>query len=173
MDYSTRPKPTGHSEYHQAFINKAPDGDITELLTQQVDSFSEFVNSIPSDQSGVVHSPYGWSVRQVVEHCLDTERVFGYRMLRFGAGDKTALPSWEQDDYAAADYGPNADLKQLADEFCWQRKSNIGLLRRMSPEAWEEIGTADEKQVAVRSMAWLLAGHLIHHVDILKQRLAT
>ena len=171
VDFSQRPSPEHHSEYHETLVAKVPDGDILDRLSEQIMTFAGFTASIPINQTDVVHPPYGWSIRQVIEHSLDAERVFGYRMLRFANGDTTELPGWDENVYAVSGYGPTADLNELAAEFVALRQANICLMKRLSPKTWDMVGIADERSFSVRTLAWLMAGHLIHHVDILKQRL--
>ena len=167
-----RPIEAEHSKYHQTLISLVS-GDILATLEQQADSIPAFVHSIPSESSDIVHAPYGWTVRQVIEHCIDAERVFGYRILRFATGECVDLPGWDENFYAASGCGPHADLDALADEYVATRRSNIALVRRLASEAWDRAGTADGNPYSVRSIIWLMAGHWIHHEAILRKRLAT
>lgn len=166
-----RPAAAEHSEYHQTLISLVT-GDLLETLQQQIDSIPQFVKSIPAEASDVVHAPYGWTVRQVVEHCIDAERVFGYRVLRFSTGEIVELPGWDENFYATSNYGPNADLAALADEYVAVRQANLLLIKRLNESAWDNSGVADGNPYSVRSIAWLMAGHWIHHETILRSRLA-
>lgn len=172
MDLRQRPGEGECSGYHVEYVAKVPDGDILETLRAQGQSITEFIRGIDSSLRDVIHPPYGWSIRQVLEHCIEAERVFGYRILRFATGDKTELPGWDENAYADADYGPHADLPALADEYGWVRSGNVALLSRLSEEAWNEVGSADQKNVSVRALAWLMAGHWLHHEAILRSRLS-
>ncbi len=172
MDRSQRPTNDECFSYNRDYVAKVPDGDILETLRAQADSIPGFIRNIPCEASDVVHSPYTWTVRQVVEHCVDAERVFGYRALRFACGDATPLPGWEETRYAAAGYGPVADLDGLADEFAHLRTANICLLSRLCDPSWSIIGVADNRKASVRTLAWLMAGHWLHHQAILRIRLA-
>lgn len=165
-----RPTADSCSEYHYGLISRVPDGDILERLTAQLSELQPFMESLPESESGTVHAPYGWTVRQVIEHCLDAERVFGYRALRFAAGDTTDLPGWDENHFAACGYGPQATLFDLGQEFTALRAANIALLSRLLPEAWDRSGTADDRTVSVRILAWLMAGHWLHHHQILLKR---
>jgi len=170
-DLSQRPTEQDCSEYHIGLINRVPDGDILELLTSQLSELQGFADAIPASEADVVHIPYGWTVRQVIEHSLDAERVFGYRALRFAAGDQTDLPGWDENMFADCGYGSGADISTLAQEFSAVRAANIALLNRLIPEAWDRRGTADGNPVTVRVLAWLMAGHWMHHQQILRKRL--
>jgi hypothetical protein len=171
LDLWQRPTAPECSDYHIGLINRVPDGDILELLTNQLSELQGFADSIPEDQAAVVHPPYGWTVRQVIEHCVDAERVFGYRTLRFASGDTTDLPGWDENTYASCGYGPDADVSALAQEFTAIRAANIALLGRLTADAWDRRGTADGNPVSVRVLAWLMAGHWMHHQQILMKRL--
>ena len=109
-------------------------------------------------------------MRQVVEHISDAERVFGYRAWRIAAGDPTGLPGWDEQFISSTDYGP-ADAEAMAAEFLGLRASNLHLLRRIEESRWSNQGIADSMPLSVRAIAFLMAGHLIHHQDILQQRL--
>ena len=170
---SKRPTSSEQSEYHQTLTALVPDGPILQTLVDQVGEIATFLEStIPEDQVGVVHPPYGWSVRQVIEHCIDAERVFGYRVLRLATDEKVDLPGWDENHYAACGYGPNADMHALSAEYQALRGANLALLDRLEDAAWDRMGTADNKPFSVRTIAWLMAGHWIHHKTILEKRLA-
>ena len=171
MNLAQRPSDEECFDYHRDYVAKVPDGDILETLSKQSPEVDQFIRNIDFDQWEVVHEPYGWKVRIVIEHCCDAERVFGYRILRFGTGDKTDLPGWDEQHYAACEYSNSPTPKALAEEFSSIRQGNLRLLERLKPECWDQLGTADGRGVSVRTAAWLMAGHWIHHEAILKQRL--
>ena len=171
MDFAQRPGDHECFDYLRDYVAKVPDGNIIETLEQQLDTAVELMRSIPADQFEVVHEPYGWKIRTVLEHCCDAERVFGYRVLRFGAGDPVELPGWDQDIYAGSDHSAPSGVDDLLEEFAGLRKSNLSLLKRLSPQAFDEIGVADGRKVSVRTLAWVMAGHWIHHEVILEKRL--
>ena len=172
MDRSQRPTNHEAFSFNRDYVAKVPDGDILATLREQCDSIPAFIRSLPSEVADVVHPPYGWSIRQVVEHCVDAERLFGYRALRFASGDTTHLPGWDEVTIAAEDYGPGADFAGLADEFAALRRSNICLLSRLREQSWGIIGIADNRKASVRTIAWLMAGHWLHHYAILESRLS-
>lgn len=94
MDLSRRPNETEVFSYQRNYVAKVPDGDILSTLEHQAQTVSQFVRDIPASELEVVHSPYGWSVRTVIEHCCDAERVFGYRALRFATGEAVLYRTW-------------------------------------------------------------------------------
>ncbi len=172
MDLSIRPGENECFDYHRDYVAKVPDGSILATLEQQIASMTQFIGGIPESQWEVVHAPYGWSIRTVIEHCCDAERVFGYRALRFATGDKTDLPGWDENHYAACGYSKQVPLVELAVEMASIRMGNLRLLSRLTDGAWAQLGTADGRGVSVRTLAWLMAGHWLHHEAILRVRLA-
>lgn len=171
MDLSTRPSDNECFDYHRNYVALVPDGNILRTLEQQISPLTRFIGGIKSDQWDVVHPSYGWAVHTVIEHCCDAERVFGYRALRFATGDKTDLPGWDENRYASCGYCQTVTAIELAVEMSAIRLSNLRLLSRLTESAWSEQGTADGRTVSVRTLAWLMAGHWLHHEAILKKRL--
>jgi hypothetical protein len=171
MDFSQRPGDHECFDYHRDYVGKVPDGNILDTLKKQLETVPEFIANLPADQLEIVHPPFGWKIRTVVEHCCDAERVFGYRALRFAAGDKTELSGWDENHFAACGYGDAKSSEQLASEFASSRSSNLALLCRLRVSAYDEIGVADGRKTSVRTIAWLMAGHWLHHEEILRKRL--
>lgn len=172
IDFAKRPDETECFDYHRDYVGNVPDGSILETLKDQECAARSLIQSVAPEQFEVVHAPYGWTVRTVIEHCCDAERVFGYRLLRFAVGDTTDLPGWDENHYATCGYSENVSQQLLADEFSGLRKSNVALIQRLKPECWERQGSADGRSVSVRALAWLMAGHWLHHEKILRKRLA-
>ncbi|MEO2018140.1 MAG: DinB family protein [Fuerstiella sp.] len=171
MDLSQRPGDHECFDFHRDYVGQVPDGNILDTLNEQSQTVPEFIANLPAEQLEIVHAPFGWKIRTVVEHCCDAERVFGYRVLRFAAGDMTELPGWDENHYAGSGYGDATGTQQLADEFRNSRKSNLALLRRLRSSAFDEIGVADGRRMSVRAITWLMAGHWLHHEKILIKRL--
>lgn len=171
MNLHQRPDDTECFGYHRDYVAKVPDGNIVELLERQLQTVPSFIEAIAEQQWEVVHAPYKWSVRTVIEHCCDAERVFGYRSLRFSTGDSTDLPGWDENHYAACGYSKPLSARELAEEFRCLRTGNLQLLKRIDERCWSHIGTADGRKMSVRTIAWLMAGHWLHHANILQERL--
>ncbi len=171
MDLQRRPSDQECFDYHRDYVAKVGDGNILDTLTAQALDAPDFIRRIPTDQWTVVHPPYGWKVCTVIEHCCDAERVFGYRILRFATGDATELPGWDENFYAASGYSRPASMAALAEEFSFLRQSNLRLLERLADASWDRIGVAEGRRTSVRTLAWLMAGHWLHHRAILALRL--
>jgi hypothetical protein len=159
--------------FHRDYVAGVPDGNILKTLETQIEKIQSRIRSIPSKQAETIHPPYGWTVRQVIEHCVNAERVFGYRAMRFAAGDTTDLPGWDEDHYAECGFGMHCSVDDLCVEFVALRRANIALLGRLTESAWDATGTAEGRKMSVRTLAWLMAGHWLHHDRILTKRLGS
>ena len=111
-----------------------------------------------------------WSIREIVGHLIDGERVFGYRAFCIARGEKQNLPGFEQNDYILTAPYDRIDLEDLLAELRLARLSNIAMLRNLDEESWMRIGTANENQVSVRALAFIMAGHARHHMGVLRER---
>jgi hypothetical protein len=157
------------SDYHRGLLSKVAGEDAIAVLDDQLHWICELAGHVCTEQVDKIHSPYTWTVRQVIAHCTDAERVFGYRMLRAAAGDTTPLSSWDENAYADARFGLGT-FSNLISELGTLRQSNIYLLRRLEPRAWDRQVKIDAQPISVRAMAWITAAHLAHHLGIIEQR---
>lgn len=170
---SRRPLPEeydGH-EYADRLIGRVEGECVLKVLDAQLTPLCEIACGIGTDQIDTVHPPYGWTIRQVYTHVADSERVFGYRMLRFAAGDPTELPGFDENAYVASRFGLSGKLSRLIEEIGWLRQANLLMLKRLRPPAWERYGVAEGRRINVRALAWLAAGHLQHHLQIIQKRI--
>jgi hypothetical protein len=165
-----RPLPAESAPYFAKYINLVPDGDIVETLERQRAATLPLLQGISGQQSLHRYAADKWSIREVLGHISDTERVFSYRALVFARGDQSPLPSFEQDDYirgAAFDRVPWADLMA---EFEQVRRATIALFKGLTPEAWQRQGVASGNPMTARAAAWIIAGHELHHLAALRER---
>ena len=167
---SRRPSRTEFtSDYHEGLIEQVQGDCVLHALDRQLFWLCELASHLSTEQIDKIHPPYGWTVRQVFEHCADAERVFGYRMLRLAAGDSTPLPGWSENDYADARFGLGT-FSGLVSEMGQLRQANVNLLRRILPQAWDRAAEVDGGRINVRAIAWVAAGHLQHHLRIVEKR---
>ncbi|TWT81824.1 DinB superfamily protein [Planctomycetes bacterium CA13] len=157
------------SPYQRQLIDKVEGECVVEASNAQMYTLCEMASNICPEQVDKVHAPYQWTIRQVLEHCANAERVFGYRMMRIAAGDSTELVGWDENAYANSRFGLGS-FGLLISEIGSLRQANLLLLRRITPKAWDRMGTADGQQVSVRTVAWIAAGHLQHHMEIIAKR---
>ena len=167
-----QPKPDEYAAFYAGYVNLVPEEDVLSVLQTQLHTVSEFWRTIPESAATVVHQPYTWNVRQVLDHLTDGERIFGYRLLRIARGDATALPGFDEHFYADASEESAAPLADIADMFAALRQANILLLKNLPEVAWTRMGTMSDTVISVRALAFILAGHVRHHDAILRKRLS-
>jgi hypothetical protein len=165
-----RPQASEYAPYQAGYVASVPDGDIFEILSRQRVEFPEFLRSFGEPRGGYRYAPGKWSIKEMVGHVNDTERVFAYRALRFARGDETPLPSFEQDDYVRTGGFDVRTLASLADEFSHLRAGTLDLFYHLDAGALARQGTASGFAVSVRAMAFVIAGHVAHHERILRER---
>lgn len=168
---SVRPKDDEYDHYYNTYVSKVPDGNIVQRLREQLTEIEKLLGPIAEEITMQIHAPYTWTIKQVTGHLIDAERIFADRLHRFAMGDTQAQPGMDQDVYvASADYN-SVSLRGLIDELLYCRQANLLLIQRLTPAAWERRGVASGCEVTVRALAWMLAGHIIHHGRIVEQRL--
>ena len=150
----------------------APEVDTLAALRVEGEFTHAFIAGIPESEAGTVHAPYSWTVRQVVGHLIDTERILGYRTLRIARGDATELPGFDENAYADAASGDTHALAELAAEFAAVRSSHLSLLGHLGADAWGRGGLVSGRAMTVRDLARTILGHERHHLAILRRRLA-
>lgn len=165
-----RPGTDEYAPYYGTYIGKVPDGDLRAMLASQLVETLALVRSIPESRGGHRYAPDKWSIKGVLGHLADSERIFSYRALRIGRGDTTPLPGFEQDDYVPMGNFDARTLRDLADELAAVRQATLHLFAHLDQAAFERRGTASGKPVSVRALAYIIAGHELHHVGILKTR---
>jgi hypothetical protein len=168
----SRPDPTEYAPYYEKYIALVPEDDILEAMKSAVETGVAFLAGVSESEASVCHPPYTWTIKQVVGHLTDSERVFGYRALRFARGDSTPLPGFDENAYAKAIRLDDIPLVELVAEFASLRRSHVGLFEHFPDEAWQRRGLANNAEISVRALAYILIGHERHHVAILRKRLS-
>ena len=165
-----RPEPGEYAPFYETYVSKVPVGDvIAQLESQRLQTAQLFAASTERD-GNFRYAPDKWTIKEVVGHLSDTERVFSYRAMRIGRGDQTPLPPFDQNDYVKNGNFGEQSLADLVSEFGIVRTATLALLRSFNAEAWARRGTASNNPVTVRALAFIIAGHELHHREILKER---
>lgn len=167
---SNFPEQMEYSAYYEKYVSLVPKGDILATLEQQLHASLALLQNISEDRAGTRYAPGKWSIKELVGHVIDGERIFAYRALRFARGDQTPLPGFEQDDYVRHARFDACSLEDLRREFEHVRRANIYLFRHLDEAAWQRRGTASDAEVSVRALAHIMAGHEKHHMEILRTR---
>jgi len=166
----SRPEPSEFNPYYQQYVALVPDGDLATLLATQIDSTLTLLAGLDEAQANHRYAPDKWSVKQVVEHMTDVERVMAYRAFRFSRGDETELPGFEENDYARAGRAAHRSLADLAGAFAHLRASTVDLFSAMDETMGARSGSANGASITARAIGYIIAGHERHHVAILKER---
>jgi hypothetical protein len=168
----TRPEPTEYASFYAGYVAHVPEGDILTALESQIASFRTQMDAIPESRGGHRYQPGKWSLREVVGHISDGERVFAYRALRFARADSTPLPGFEENEYMLHSPFDRCRLADLVDEWEHLRRANLHLFRNLDPAAWARVGEASDNPVSVRAIAYILVGHARHHLETIRTRYA-
>lgn len=165
-----RPGPGEYADFYAGYIAAMPSGDVLEILERQKDQLRQFAETIAPDRETFRYAPGKWSLREVVGHLIDSERVFSYRALCFSRGDDTPLPGFDENFYVANADFDSRTLQSLIEELTLLRSANVLLFRSLTPEDLARVGVANTHPVSVRALAFILAGHLQHHFNVLRDR---
>lgn len=168
-----RPEPSEYAEYYERYVSLVTDGDIATTLVDQPAEIRSVLADVPEEKGVFAYADGKWTIKELLSHVIDGERIFAYRALRISRGDKTPIEGFEQDDYIATSNANNRTFKDLIDEFALERQANLHLVNNISDAASQQMGTASEKPVSARAIAYIMAGHVRHHIDILKERYLT
>jgi hypothetical protein len=167
---TARPAPTEYAPFYETYVSRVPEEEILPALASQVVEIRRFAAAVPAEREGHRYAPGKWSVREVLGHLADGERLFGYRALCIGRGDRQPLPGFDEQAYMADSGFDQVRLADLAEDFAAARESNLRMLSRFAPDAWRRVGTANSVPVSARALAWIMAGHVRHHLAVLQGR---
>ncbi|MBI3651013.1 MAG: DinB family protein [Acidobacteria bacterium] len=165
-----KPLESEYAPYYGQYVALVPEGKIVEILEQQLEASLALWQTIAAEQGGYRYAPDKWSIKELLGHLTDSERVFAFRVLRFGRNDAQPIEGFEQDDYIANADFDNQSLSALVKEFVAVRQATIYLLRHLPEAAWTRSGVASNNSVSVRALAYIIAGHELHHLNILRER---
>lgn len=168
-----KPKPGEFEPYYATYIDAVREGDLLRLLEEQAGEMADLLRAFGEIRGTYRYAPDKWSVKEVLGHITDTERVFAYRALRFARADATPVPGFEQDGYVVAAGFDRRTLADLAEEFAAVRKATIELFAGLDAPALMRAGVASGFPMTVRAAAWIIAGHEQHHARILRERYLT
>lgn len=167
---SSRPQADEYAGFFARYVDRVPDGDIVTILESQGNATQKLLASIGEEKAAYRYGPDKWSIKQVVGHMADAERVFQYRLVAIARGEKQSLPGFEENDYVEAANFDAQSLADLAEGFAATRRATVALARSLDEEAWNRRGVANKNAISARAIAWVTAGHERHHVSILQER---
>ena len=165
-----RPDASEHATCYAGYIAAVADGDIVSRLREHGRALAEALAAVPDAREGFRYAEGKWTIRDVVGHIVDAERIFAYRALRLARGDATPLAGFDEGAYAAVSNASMRPLAELRAELLAVRESTVSLLASLDDVAWTRGGNANGQPISVRALAWIAAGHAMHHHRILSER---
>jgi hypothetical protein len=167
-----RPAETEYDAFYKGYLALVTEADIMALLAGQCEDVAAAARAFSPDRENHAYGPEKWTVREIFGHLNDAERVFGYRAVCIGRGDKASFPGFDEQVYVARSRFSTVPLGDLVEEFALLRKANLAAFRRHDDAAWDERGTANNNPVTVRAIPFIMAGHVKHHLKVLAERYA-
>ena len=165
-----RPEPNEAASYYSTYIDRVPSDDVVDVLAKQLDEANSFLSGISEEQSLHRYAPDKWSMRELLGHVNDGERVFMYRAMWFARGFEDALPSFDQEISVNGAGSDNVSWSNHVQEFNAIRSSTLSFFRNLPEDAWSRGGVASDNYMTVRAVAYIVAGHVDHHLAILRER---
>lgn len=167
---TTRPTDTEYAPFYAGYIARVPEIDPLPALEAQPNELKALADLVAPEDELHRYAPDKWSIRQTLGHIIDTERVMGYRAFCIARGETKALPGFDQNDYVMRADADARPVKELAHEFTAVRRANLWTIRRWTAEEWSRMGNANGYPMSARAIAYIMAGHVRHHVAILRER---
>jgi len=168
--FATKPASSEYAPHYERYVTLVPETSIIETLRHEMEDTLVFIHSLSDEIGNHRYAAGKWSIKEVIGHVIDTERIFCYRALRFARNDKTALPGFDQDAFVKNAHFDQRQLTDLAREYEQVRKATIEFFQFLAEEAWNRRGIANNAEASVRALAWIIAGHEMHHKQVLRTR---
>ena len=165
-----RPTADEAAAYYQTYIAEVGGDNIGEQLVEQLSQVERLFSGLDDAAALARYAPGKWSIKELLGHLNDSERIFGYRLLRISRGDSTPLPGFDQNPYVVAGRFDGRPLPDLLGEFRAIRLSTVALSSGIPDEAWTERGVASENSVTARALLYIIVGHVAHHLQVLRDR---
>lgn len=166
----TRPVPSEYGEAYATYLAGAPEGDLLALLRAQAEEIIALYAGLSEAQGAYRYAAGKWSLKDLLQHITDAERIFAYRALRVGRGDATPLPGFDEDSYAATAHADDLGVADLMADFRATREASLTLFRTLPAAAWDHQGTTSGKVITARCIPYILYGHAAHHLAVIRER---
>jgi hypothetical protein len=165
-----RPQPDEAASFYHGYIAKVPDGHLGERLVEQLKEVENLFSGVTDRTAQARYAEGKWSVKEVLGHLCDAERIFSYRLLRIARADATPLPGFDENAYVPAGRFDSRPLPMLLAEFRAVRLSTVALVEGLADDAWTRRGEASGKPISARALAYIIVGHVTHHLGTLRER---
>lgn len=165
-----RPTPNDYAPFHASYVDLVPEDDVLGAIEQQSSETQKIVSSLDETKAAFRYAEGKWSVKQLLGHIIDAERVIGYRLLAIARGEQAPLPGFDENLYVENAAFDAWKLGDLAEHYAMVRRGTIVLLRNLPKEAWSRRGIANKAEVSVLGLAYVIVGHERHHMKVLRER---
>jgi uncharacterized damage-inducible protein DinB len=166
----TRPNPDEYAPYYEKYISKVKSDEPLKELRDGLKQTKKLISNLNKKQLKLRYAEGKWTIKEILVHMMDAERIFGYRALRFARNDQTKLPSFDEEQYAPASKATKRKIKSILREYEAVRKATIALFENLDEEMLMRVGTANDQQMSVRALLYVTAGHELHHVGVIKEK---
>ncbi len=170
VDMENTPAASVYADYYKTYVSLVPEGDIVTILTDQMRETVGSMSMLSEEKCGYRYAPGKWSIKEVIGHVVDTERIMSYRLLSIARGEKISLPGYDENAYVEEAGFDNSSMRILLEHFVAVRQATIQLVKSLSTEALARKGTANGHEVSVSALMLIIAGHELHHRNIISER---
>ncbi|MCH7408357.1 DinB family protein [Belliella sp. DSM 111904] len=170
MNETFKPKVGEYAPYYESYIKRVINENIDKLLLTQIQEVRSYFETMGEEKSNETYAEGKWTAKEVLSHMIDTDRIMTFRALCFARGEKSPLPSFDQDEYVARSMANAIPLNKLIEDFEFSRYACVSLLKTLPIDSWSNIGMASGYEVSVRALFYIMTGHVAHHLAILKER---
>jgi len=165
-----KPETSEYAPYYERYISQVSESGVREDFASQPAELRRSLDGLPEEKGTYAYEEGKWTIKELLSHIIDGERIFAYRILRISRGDTTPIEGFEQDDYIATSNANKRSFRDLLDEFEFSRKANVLMLNNLDEEALSRMGTSNNDRVSARALVSISIGHVRHHLSILKER---
>jgi hypothetical protein len=165
-----RPAESEYDPYYVKYISLVPEQEIIPALERQMEELAQLVEGLPEERGTFAYADGKWTLKEVLSHLIDGERIFAYRVFRIARGDKTPIEGFEQDGYIENSHANRRSFPELIEEFTLLREANLLFFENLEDGDWVRTGTANNVGISVRALAWIMVGHIRHHIGILRSK---
>jgi hypothetical protein len=166
----TKPEKSEYDPYYENYVSLVADTDIIPTLESQPKLLRDLIASLPEEMGSFAYAEGKWTLKELISHLIDGERMFAYRLLRISRGDQTPIEGFEQDGYIENSHANDRSFSDLLKELSLLREANMMFFRNLTEQDWLRIGVANNVSISVRALGYIMAGHISHHVSIIKDR---
>jgi uncharacterized damage-inducible protein DinB len=168
--FNQRPEASEYAEYYNGYVKLVPEGDLLSVLYELHNKTVALLKDLSENQALFRYGPMKWSIKEVLGHITDTERIMSYRILSIARGETIALPGYDENEYVKKANFDRQSLGDLIESYTIVRKSTLHLVKSLDEEAWLRRGFANNYEISVRALAAIIVGHELHHLQIIKER---